>query len=86
MYFAVDPPGRRMFGIISVELPFPCALIIVLPLLSTWTQVIFGVGGPLAPQSRVRSCPSLMVFVEGGEVVNVSVTTEQNRKNVDSNM
>ena len=45
---------------------------------------MFGVGGPLAAQSRVRSCFSLMVLVEGGEVVNVGVTTEQNRENVDS--
>ena len=75
-----------MFGMISVELPFPSFLITVLPLLSTWTQVMFGVGGPLATQSRVRSCPSLMVLVEGGEVVNVGVTTKQNKENVDSNM
>ena len=75
-----------MFGMISVELPFPSFSIIVLPLLSTWTQVIFGVGGPLAAQSRVRSCPSLMVLAGGGGVVNVGVTTKQNKKNVDSNM
>ena len=47
---------------------------------------MFGVGGPLATQSRLRSCLSLMVLVEGGEVVNVGVTTEQNKKNVDSNI
>ena len=75
-----------MFGMISVGLPFPSFLITVLPLLSTWTQVMFGVGGPLAAQSRVRSCFSLMVLVEGGEVVNVGVTTKQNKENVDSNM
>ena len=47
---------------------------------------MFGVGGPLAAQSRVRSCPSLMVLVEGGGVVNVGVTTNQNRENIDSNI
>ena len=75
-----------MFGMISVELPFPSFLITVLPLLSTWTQVMFGVGGPLAAQSRVRSCFSLMVLVAGGGVLNVGVTTKQNRENVDTNM
>ena len=75
-----------MFGMLSVELPFPSFLKTVLPLLSTWTQVMFGVGGPLAAQSRVRFCPSLMVLVAGGGVVNVGVTTKQNRENVDTNM
>ena len=62
---------------LSVELPFPSFLITVLPLLSTWTQVMFGVGEPLAAQSRVRSCLSLMVLFAGGEAVNVGVTTQK---------
>ena len=40
---------------------------------------MFGVGGPLAAQSRVRSCLSLMVLFGGGEVVNVGVTTRKKK-------
>ena len=57
-----------MFKMLSVELPTP--LLMMLSLFNTWTQVTFGVGVPLAAQSIVRSCPSVMVFVGGGEIVN----------------
>ena len=40
---------------------------------------MFGAGGPLAAQSRVRSCPSLIFLVGGGEVVNVGVTTQKKK-------
>ena len=40
---------------------------------------MFGVGGPLAAQSRVRSCPSLIFLVGGREMVNVGVTTQKKK-------
>ena len=76
MYFPVDPPGRCILGILSVELPIP-SLLTVLSLFTTWTQVTFAVGVPPAAQSIVRSCPSLIILVEGGEVVNWGGTTKK---------
>ena len=38
---------------------------------------MFGAGVPVAAQSRVRSCPSLMVLILGGELVNFGVTTRK---------
>ena len=69
MYFPDDPAGRCILDILSVELPIP-SLFMVLSLFNTWTQVMFGVGVPLAAQSSTSSCPSLMVLVGGGGVVN----------------
>ena len=69
MYFPDDPRGRVILEILSVELPIP-SLFMVLALFNTWTQVTFGVGVPFAAQSSVRSCPSLIVLVGGGGVVN----------------
>ena len=40
---------------------------------------MFGVGGPLATQSSVRSCLSLMVLFGGGEAVNFGETTQNER-------
>ena len=73
MYFPDDPLGRCILGMVSVALPFP-SLIMVLPLFNTWTQVMFGVGVPLAAQSSVRVSPSLMVLLEGRELVNLGGT------------
>ena len=55
-----------MLGMLSIDLPVPLLMML---LFNAWTQVIFGVGVPLAAQSIVRSCPSLIVLVEGGEIV-----------------
>ena len=41
--------------------------------------MIFGVGVPLAAQSIVRACPSLIVLVGGGGVVNWGGTKKKNR-------
>ena len=73
MYFPDDPLGRCILGMVSVALPFP-SLIMMLPLFNTWTQVMFGVGVPLAAQSSVRVSPSLMVLLEGRELVNFGGT------------
>ena len=56
-----------MFKMLSVELPTPLLMML---LFNNWTQVMFGAGVPLAAQSIVRSCPSLIVLVGGGEIVN----------------
>ena len=40
--------------------------------------MIFGVGVPLAAQSIVRSCPSLIILVEGGGVMNWGGTIKKN--------
>ena len=73
MYFPDDPLGRCMLETVSVALPFP-SLIMMLPLFNTWTQLMFGVGVPLAAQSSVRVSPSLMVLLEGRELVNFGGT------------
>ena len=62
-----------MLETVSVALPFP-SLIMMLPLFNTWTQLMFGVGVPLAAQSSVRVSPSLMVLLEGRELVNFGGT------------
>ena len=69
MYFPDDPLGRCILRMLSVALPF-LAILIMLLLFNTWTQVMFGVGVPLAAQSSVRISPFLMVLLEGGELVN----------------
>ena len=69
MYFPDDPLGRCILGMLSVALPFP-SLLMMSPLFNIWTQVMFGVGVPLAAQSSVRVSPSLMVLIEGRELVN----------------
>ena len=73
MYFSDDPLGRCILGMLSVALPSP-SLIMMLPLFNTWAQVTFGVGVPLAAQSSVRVSPSLMVLLEGRELVNLGGT------------
>ena len=67
MLFPDDPAGRCMFKMLSVEFPTPLLMML---LFNNWTQVMFGAGVPLAAQLIVRSCPSLMVLVGGGEIVN----------------
>ena len=69
MYFPDDPLGRCILETVSVALPFP-SLITMLLLFNIWTQVMFGVGVPLAAQSSARVSPSLMVLIEGRELVN----------------